>query len=124
VFFLVWITVVLQTIAGIRNVDPTYLEVASAFRTPHWRRWFAITFPAALPFVIAGIRLAIGRALVGVVVAEFETAVTGLGGLILLRAQQLDLAAAAVPALFLAAVGISITAALRAWEQRLKVWKS
>lgn len=124
VFFLVWITVVLQTIAGIRNVDPNYLEVATAFRTPHWRRWFGITLPAALPFVVAGLRLAIGRALVGVVVAEFETAVTGLGGVILLRAQRLELAEATVPALFLAVVGISITAALRAWEQRLRVWKS
>lgn len=124
VFFLVWITVVLQTIAGIRNVDRTHLEVAAAFRTPLLRRWFQVALPAALPFVVVGIRLAIGRALVGVVVAEFETAVTGLGGVILLKAQRLELADAMIPAVFLAIVGIVMTAALRKWEQRLQAWKS
>ena len=123
VFFLVWITVVLQTLAGVDNVDETYLEVASSFRTPWARRWFQISLPAALPFVIAGVRLGIGRALVGVVVAEFETAITGLGGIILLKAQSLELDDAIVPAIFLAAVGISATAGLRSWEKRLQVWK-
>ena len=124
VFFLVFITVVLQTIAGVRNVDPTYFEVSNAFRAPRWRRLFEVTFPAALPFIVAGIRLGIGRALVGVVVAEFETQVTGLGGVIIAKAQRLELADAMIPAIFLAAVGIALAAALRRWEQRIQVWKS
>jgi len=124
VFFLVFITVVLQTIAGVRNVDPTYFEVSNAFRAPPWRRLFEVTFPAALPFIVAGIRLGIGRALVGVVVAEFETQVTGLGGVIIAKAQRLELADAMIPAIFLAAVGIALAAALRRWEQRIQVWKS
>lgn len=123
VFFLVWITVVLQTLAGVRNVDDKYLEVASAFRTPRLRQLLEVTFPAALPFIIAGVRLGIGRALVGVVVAEFETAVTGLGGVILFRAQQLQLAEALIPALFLGGVGIVLTAGLRRWEARIQAWK-
>lgn len=123
VFFLVLITVVLQTIAGVNNVDEVYWEVSDSFRAPRWRRWFEVALPAALPFIIAGVRLGIGRALVGVVVAEFETAITGLGGIIIFRAQRLELAEASVPAIFLAVVGILLTAVLRKWEQRLTVWK-
>lgn len=123
VFFLVLITVVLQTIAGVRNIDDVYWEVSDSFRAPVLRRWFEVALPAALPFIIAGVRLGIGRALVGVVVAEFETAITGLGGIIIFRAQRLELAEASVPAIFLAVVGIILTAVLRRWEQRLSVWK-
>lgn len=124
VFFLVLITVVLQTIAGVRNIDTVYWEVSDSFRAPLLRRWFEVALPAALPFVIAGVRLGIGRALVGVVVAEFETAITGLGGIIIFRAQRLELAEASVPAIFLAIVGILFTAVLRRWEQRLTLWKT
>jgi len=123
VFFLVWITVVLQTVAGVRNVDDKHVEVARAFRSPRFREILEVTFPAALPFIVAGIRLGIGRALVGVVVAEFETAVTGLGGVILLKAQQLELAEAFIPALFLGGVGVVLTSGLRRWEGRLQAWK-
>mgnify|MGYP000017637869 FL=1 len=123
VFFLVFMTVVLQTIAGVRSVEPAYLEVADSFRAPTWRRWTEILLPGALPFIVAGIRLGIGRGLVGVVVAEFETAITGLGGVILQRSQNLQLAEGAVPAVFLATVGILLTAALRRLENRMNVWK-
>lgn len=123
VFFLVFMTVVLQTIAGVRSVDPTYLEVADSFQAPTWRRWSEILLPGALPFIVAGIRLGIGRGLVGVVVAEFETAITGLGGVILQRSQNLQLAEGAVPAVFLAAVGIVLTTILRRLEDRMNVWK-
>ena len=123
VFFLVFMTVVLQTIAGVRNIDPRFLEVADSFSAPVWRRWTEILLPGALPFIVAGIRLGIGRGLVGVIVAEFETAITGLGGVILQRSQNLQLAEGAVPAVFLAAVGIALTVGLRRLEARLNVWK-
>lgn len=124
VFFLVFITVILQTIEGIRNIDPTYLEVARAFRTPAVRKWMSVTIPAAMPYIMVGIRLGIGRGLVGTIVAEFSTAVTGLGGLILLKAQRYELADALVAPLFLAVVGISLTALVRRVENRMAEWKT
>lgn len=123
VFFLVFMTVVLQTIAGVRNVDRGIIEVAASFRAPRRRRIGELLLPGALPFIVAGVRLGIGRGLVGVVVAEFETAITGLGGLILRYSQNLQLAKATIPAIFLASIGVILTSYLRRFETRLEAWK-
>src|SRR5947209_16412981 len=64
---------------GARSVPPEYLEVARAYGARRHEIWFGITLPSSLPYLIAGIRLAVGRALVGAVVAEFFVSVDGLG---------------------------------------------
>jgi sulfonate transport system permease protein len=124
VFFLVWMTVIIQTVEGIRRIDPTYLEVATAFRTPWWRQWGQINIPAALPYIIVGVRLGIGRALVGTIVAEFSTAMSGLGGVILEKADAYKLADALVAPIFLALVGLTLTGGLKRIEERLAIWKN
>ena len=70
VFSLVWVAVVIQTTAGVRDVDPRFLEVARSFRASWWRQLLEIRLPAASSLIVAGMRLAIGRALVGVVVCR------------------------------------------------------
>jgi ABC-type nitrate/sulfonate/bicarbonate transport system permease component len=124
VFCLVIVTMTLQTIAGVERVDEVYWEVARSFGASQWARWFEVALPAAMPYVVIGVRLALARALVGVVVAEFQSSVTGLGGVILNRSQQLQLSEAAVPALFLCLIGIVINALLRRVEDRLRLWKA
>lgn len=124
VFTLVWIFVLLQTLAGIRNVDRELHEIAESFCAPWWRRWFEVTLPAAVPFIVAGVRLGIGRALVGVVVAEFETFVRGgFGGIIMQRSQAFNLAEALVPAVVLSLIGVGLFFALFRLELRLSAWK-
>lgn len=124
VFTLVWIFVLLQTLAGIRNVDREFHEIAESFCAPWWRRWFEVTLPAAVPFIIAGVRLGIGRALVGVVVAEFETFVRGgFGGIIMQRSQAFNLAEALVPAVVLSLIGVGLFFGLFRLELRLSAWK-
>ncbi|WP_341251179.1 ABC transporter permease [Euzebya pacifica] len=123
VSLLVFMTVTLQVAAGMENIDIVYFEVSDSFRTPWHRRWREVMLPAAAPYIIAGVRLGLGRALTGVVVAEFETRLTGLGGLIMTNALALKVAEATVPALLIAVVGISLTTLLRRAEKRFKVWK-
>jgi NitT/TauT family transport system permease protein len=123
VFTLVWIAVLLQTIAGVKAVDERYLEVARSLGTGWLRATFEIRLPAALSFIVAGIRIAVGRALVGVVIAEFDTALTGLGAQIFRHSQRLRLSEALVPAVILALTGIVATMLLRRVERRLEVWK-
>jgi len=84
---------------------------------------FEIRLPAALSFIVAGVRIAVGRALVGVVIAEFDTALTGLGALIFRHSQRFRLSEALVPAVILAITGIVLTMLLRRLEGRLEVWK-
>lgn len=123
VFALVWIAVLLQTIAGVKAVDQRYLEVGRSLGSTGVRAMFEIRLPAALSFIVAGVRIAVGRALVGVVIAEFDTALTGLGALIFRHSQRLRLSEALVPAVILALTGIVLTMILRRVERRLEVWR-
>ena len=61
VFTLVVATVLLQTIAGVKNIDPRFLEVSRSLSASRARTLVQVQFPAALSFIVAGIRLAIGR---------------------------------------------------------------
>ena len=64
---------------GARAVPREYLEVGRSFRSPRWRMLFEVVLPSSLPYLLAGLRLASGRALIAAVVAEFFTAINGLG---------------------------------------------
>jgi ABC-type nitrate/sulfonate/bicarbonate transport system permease component len=64
---------------GARLVPSTFLDVTRIHHAPWWRVWLGVVLPNALPYVLAGLDLAIGRALIGAVVAEFVTAIPGLG---------------------------------------------
>jgi len=123
VFTLVITTVLLQTIAGVRNVDARFLEVARAFGSPPARTLLEVHLPASMSFIVAGIRLAIGRALVGVVVAEFDTALSGLGALIFRYSGRLALSHAFVPAVVFSITGILFYVSLKKAEQSLEKWR-
>jgi NitT/TauT family transport system permease protein len=124
VFTLVVTTVLLQTVAGVKTVDARFIEAARSLGTSRRRMLLDVQLPASLAFIIAGIRLAIGRALVGVVVAEFDTALSGLGALIFGYAGRLQLSNALVPALVFAVTGIVLAIALRAAERRFERWRA
>ena len=123
VFTLVVTTVCLQTVAGVKSVDARFLESARSFGSSGLRTLFEVQLPAALSFIVAGIRLAVGRALVGVVIAEFDTALSGLGALIFRYAGRLKLSEAFVPAVILALTGIVASIALRSLEARFERWR-
>ena len=73
---------------GSRQVSAVYLDVTRIHRVPWWRVWSGVVFPNATPYVLAGVDLAIGRAAIGAVVAEFVTAINGLGSYIILNVQS------------------------------------
>jgi ABC-type nitrate/sulfonate/bicarbonate transport system permease component len=73
---------------GARLVPTTYLDVTRVHHVPWWRVWLGVVLPNAVPYVLAGLDLAIGRALIGAVVAEFVTAINGLGYYILFNVRS------------------------------------
>jgi NitT/TauT family transport system permease protein len=115
--------VLINTTRGVREVDPQLIEVAQSFCSTEYRLWIDLILPSALPFVMAGIRLAIGRALVAVVVAEFYTAVSGLGYLIVSNAHSFDTARVFVPVIVLMVVGVFSTGLLEMAEARISPWR-
>ena len=102
---------------GARSVPVEYLEVARACRARWTDVWFGITLPSSLPYLLAGLRLAIGRALVGAVVAEFFISIDGVGYFILFQSRTFHHDAAFVAVLLLAGFAVG-TDALIGWFSR------
>jgi ABC-type nitrate/sulfonate/bicarbonate transport system permease component len=74
--------IVIPTIQGVRTVDRRYLDVATSFGASRRRLFATVVAPATVPFMVSGLRLGIGRALIGVVTGELYAATGGLGFMI------------------------------------------
>jgi ABC-type nitrate/sulfonate/bicarbonate transport system permease component len=100
--------VIFSVAEGARSLSAVFTDVARAYRAPWWRVWGGIALPASLPYLLGGIDLAIGRALVGAVVAEFIASLNGLGYYILfnVRSFQEDKAMVALAVLVTFALAV------------------
>jgi ABC-type nitrate/sulfonate/bicarbonate transport system permease component len=115
--------ILINTAAGVRNVPPPLLDVGFAFAATERQLFTKFILPAALPYMMTGLRLGVGRAIIGMVVAEFFTALTGLGALIVKYGNQYDTAAMFVPILTLMLLGVALTALMRRVESWIAPWK-
>jgi NitT/TauT family transport system permease protein len=120
--FLTWLVsvfpVIINAQVGVMNVPPAFIETARAFGCDRWQLFRRVILQAAVPFLIAGIRLGLGRALVGVVVAEMFTALTGLGSMIVFYGNTFRTAELFVPMVVLAILSVVITNLI----YRVEVW--
>jgi len=122
VFLFAVFPVLINTFQGVRNVEPNLIEVARSFCSSESRLWGDVVLPSALPYIVAGLRLAIGRALVGLVVAELFTAIAGFGGIIERSTSAIRYDRMMVPVAILMIVGVGLTEGLRALERWLAPW--
>src|ERR1700730_2624237 len=99
------------------------LDVGFAFDATERQLFTKFILPASLPYMMTGLRLGVGRAIIGMVVAEFFTAITGLGALIVKYGNQYDTAAMFVPILTLMVLGVTLTALMRRIESSIAPWK-
>jgi NitT/TauT family transport system permease protein len=115
--------IIVNTQQGVRYVDPSLMEVARAFNSSERRLWTDVLIPSALPFIFAGIRLAIPRALVGMVLAEFLISVgKGLGSLIIIYQNTFRVDRMFVPVIVVAAMGVVLISIVQWLEGRLVPW--
>jgi len=114
--------VAINTAAGVRGVPSDLDELARSFCSNELQAWRDIVLPSAIPFIVTGIRLAVGRALIAVIVAEFSTAVTGLGFLILRNSRRFEMADSLVPVIVLMLTGFLLYTFLKRGEKRLAPW--
>lgn len=124
VFLFSVFAIVINTARGVKEVDPELVEVARSYLAREVGLWKDVVLPSALPYVVTGIRLAVGRALVGVVIAEFYTSIAGLGYLIVLYANSFQTAKVFVPVVILMALGVTLTWLLQLVETRLAPWQA
>jgi NitT/TauT family transport system permease protein len=115
--------VLINTYAGLANTERGLIEVARSFGATRLQLFAKIRFPAALPFIVTGLRQGVARGLVGVVVAELFGAKAGLGFLILNSAQTFDTAGLFVGVLILAAAGVAAVELVKLIERRMAPWR-
>jgi len=123
VFFFTIFPVLINTMRGVQEVDPDLLEVSRSFCSSERKLWRDLLLPSALPYIVTGLRLAIGRALIGIIVAEFFTAITGLGNLIVTNANNFQTARMFVPIVLLSVIGVVLTSLLGLVEARMAPWR-
>jgi len=122
-FLLAVLPIIINTSAGIRTTEQNLVDVARSFSATRAQVFFKILIPSALAFIIAGLRLGVGRAIIGVVVAEFFGTRAGLGYLILTSSQLFDTSALFVAVVILAGVGVLSVILLQKLERRLAPWR-
>ena len=122
VFLFAVFPVLINTYQGVRECDKNMLEVARSFRASESRVWQDVLLPFALPYIAAGIRLAIGRGLVGMVIAEFYTTISGLGFMITKYANVFEMDKTLVPVFVLMVLGVTLTSGLKRLERRIAPW--
>jgi len=124
---IVWIfgvfPILINTLEGARSVNSELLEVARSYRSSERQLWRHVIIPYTLPYTMSGVRQAIARSLVGVIVSEFMLALSGLGGLILVSAQRFD-----TPSVLASVLSITLLATLlmgigRALENHFARWR-
>jgi len=125
--FIIWIgtviPIILNTAIGVRNVRKDLLEVATAFKASERDVVRHVVLPGAVPYVIAGLRIAAGRALIGVVIAEIFLDLTGVGGIIQMEASYFRTAPMLAGVVIFSALGVVMVGGFGTLESRFSVWK-
>lgn len=122
VVFATFFPIVINVADGARSVRADYLEVARTFHAGPMRRLIDVILPASVPYLLAGLRLAAGRALTAAIVAEFFFAIPGLGYQILYDSRSFSHNEAFVGVVVLGAAGVGFELALNAGSRRLLPW--
>jgi NitT/TauT family transport system permease protein len=122
IIFLVLFPVAINTEAGLRTTSDRLVEMLRSFGATPRQIFFKVSLPSALPFILAGLKIGIGRGLIGVVVAELFGSRAGLGRLISQSSDAFNMPELFVGVVVLAAAGIVLTAGFSWFESRLVPW--
>jgi NitT/TauT family transport system permease protein len=119
---LVLFPVAINTEAGLRTTSARLIEMLRSFGATPRQIFFKLSLPSATPFILAGLKLGIGRGLIGVVVAELFGSRAGLGRLISQSADAFNMPELFAGVIILAVAGIVMTAGFTRLERRLVPW--
>jgi NitT/TauT family transport system permease protein len=115
--------IVVSTISGVHAADAKYHDLAQSFGASAWTRFRTVTLPASVPFILTGVRLGTGQALVGVVIAEFLAANEGIGFYISLNGQLLITSRVFLGIIILGFFGVTVGELTRQLERRFERWR-
>ena len=115
--------ILINTYEGVRNSDKLLINVVRSFGANEWDVARLVVVPNAMPYIIAGLRLAIGRAVLGVVVAEFFGSESGLGVMMVQAAGRYQVDVVFSGLIIFAVMSLAMTATVQVLENRLSRWR-
>jgi ABC-type nitrate/sulfonate/bicarbonate transport system permease component len=115
--------ILINTYEGVRNSDSVLINVVRSFGAKEWDIARLVVVPNALPYIVAGLRLAIGRAILGVVVAEFFGSAEGLGVIMVRAASSYHVDVVFAGVVVFAALSLAMTSLVKMMENRLSRWR-
>jgi ABC-type nitrate/sulfonate/bicarbonate transport system permease component len=124
VFLMSVFPICINTWLGVTAVPKTLIEVGKSFVAPPMVILRRIVLPATLPYIMAGVRLAVGRAVVAMVIAEFFTTISGLGAVIINSANNFDTATMFVPIIILMVMAIGLNSLIGWVEGKVAPWQA
>jgi ABC-type nitrate/sulfonate/bicarbonate transport system permease component len=124
VFLMAMFPICISTWLGVRAVPKSLIEVGKSFVAPEIVILRRIVLPATLPYIMAGIRLAVGRAVVAMVIAEFFTTISGLGAIIINSANNFDTATMFVPIIVLMVLAVGLNSLIGWVERKVAPWQA
>jgi len=117
------VPVYLNVVAGVQTVDTRLLRVARSFGSSEPRLFRTIILPGAVPFLLTGLRLGVGRAMVGIVVGELYAATAGVGFMITVAGATFQTDKVFVGVLLIALAGVLMIEGLTRIERRFEAWR-
>jgi NitT/TauT family transport system permease protein/sulfonate transport system permease protein len=120
--FATFFPVVLNTIAGVRSVEPIYTQVARTFGVTRWGTLRRVIFPASLPFVLAGLRTSLGLAFVVTVIAEMIVGQEGVGYYLITMEFAMRAAEMYAGIIVVTCIAYLLNRGFVAWEARAIRW--
>lgn len=124
VFLVAFFPIVVDTATGLRATPHDLIELAQSLRASAWQIFAKVQFPAALPFVLSGCKVAVTLAVIGAVIGEFVGSNAGLGNLLLTANSQVDTPLAFAALFGLAVLGLLLYGAVALLEMALAPWIS
>jgi NitT/TauT family transport system permease protein len=108
---------------GVKTTPQNLLNAARSFGASEWQIFTSVVFPSTVPFILTGLRLAVGRALVGVLVGELYAATAGVGFMITVAGATFQTDKVFVGVLIFAITGMILTELLNRMESRFDKWR-
>jgi len=123
IFTLSVFIVIINTFTGVKNLSQSVIDIGAAFGASERQIFWKVVLPAALPFIMTGLRLAVGRAILAMIVAEFFTSIAGLGGMIVKYGNFFQTAKMFVPIIVVSLLGVGFVELIKYIERKLAPWK-
>jgi len=124
VFLFAFVIIAINTTAGVRNVDATLTEMARSFGARESDLFLKVIVPAALPMIMAGLRLGMGRAVLGMVTSELILAVVGFGAMLMTFSASYNSPALFATILTIVLLAVALLALIQYLDRRLTPWRN